>query len=341
MRIIRHQFLLAPGEYEPESGNGKITDENVGDVVYAINRRFEVDVPVPLIYNHSEDDNAIPVGIMRDAVKDGTAAFADLHITQDARADRDGGGSKILATVDQIADAISAGSMKLSVEAYRDVKAPAYYGDRTISLEPTAWAILRPGVLPAVPRLVAGHTQVGERVAFALDSLMEAEQKGSEMTIEEAQATIKELNEKIEALEKKLKASENETDKVGELAAALKDAQNKVAELEKEKQETESEAMAVRVKELSGSVRMKLVPGKRDEFDKELAEIDSPAEQLAVLSRMDRVLPELAAEDGQVEASQEDPDASSTARLEAKADKYARENKVSYIQALERVTKGE
>lgn len=357
-RLVPHQYLMRPGKYEPQSGSGVITPRNIEDTVYVINRRWEAGVPVPLKYDHTDDKRAIPLGIMGNAIieKEG-AAYADLYILQDAIGDLDGQGSRTILTIDQIADAVLTGSMKLSIEAWRDVKSPSYYGDRTISLEPAAWAVLPAGVMPAVPDhpLAAGRGQ-GEPEIFSQDSLIEAEEGGVKMTLEEAQKKIEELtaeNEKLraeldelkeQAKEKAAEEDPGEDDgessgaeelqaRIEELEAQLKEAQETIAAHAQEKEEQERAITEQRVEELKEIVHRKLVAGRKEVLEKELEELDGPAEKLAVLSRLNAILPDLEPEDEQVRTRQKSPDESRTASLVAAAVAKAEADNIPFTRA--------
>jgi cation transport regulator ChaB len=357
-RVVKDKFILAPGTYQLASGDGNITPQNVADTVRVINRRNELSVPVPLKYEHSEERRSIPLGYLANAYEKNGEAFADLHIVLDAIECGEDGGQRVLLTKDQLAVALENNILGLSFEAFRDVKKESYYGPETISFEPASWAVLPPGILPAVPRnkLAASREQKGELVVGLVqtstlntDRCEAADKREDMMTLEEALEKIAELEEVVKGLQGELaefessdeeeettedEASEDAGNETSEkdLEAELKSAQERIAELEDERAQIELAALNKRVEELLTKVSGKLVVGQRKELIKEMASIDSPSQKMAVLGHLDSILPELTVEEAQLEVEQNPDESPQLARVRA-AEKLADEKGIAFSEA--------
>jgi len=203
MIVLPKQWVLRTGTFDADTGRFTVNKKHIDDVAWCINKRCKLGVPVTLKYTHSQNEQAIGVGLMDNAlVKDGQV-YADLKITQPATKDfGDGRGKVLLATVEEIASSIKDKTMQLSLEGTFDVTSPSYYGDRTLGLEITSWAVLPAGTLPAVPQIAATGKK-GNRVTIVI---AEAEEKKTSTTTSEGEATAapeeiqKEEEEKTEEL---------------------------------------------------------------------------------------------------------------------------------------------
>lgn len=290
-RIVHHAFLFRPGNWSAAKGDGKITEQMVDDAVFAINRCEELGAPIASKYQHSEDEDSIPVGITKNAViEDGHMAYGDVYILQDARADKDGAGSKILVTIDQMADALLTDGMQLSVEAFYDVKIPSYYGDRVISLEPSAMAILPAGVAPATTeKLAAERRGRGNPVAF-LASKKETQEGGKQMDLEELTKIVEGLVTEVATLKESLVAEKEEPEKdkkddptIAELEKANKDLQAKLDTVETEK-------LTAEVETLTTEVMDKADVGQAETMKGELEKITDLSEKKVALSRWNTII---------------------------------------------------
>lgn len=299
-RIVHSTFLFQPGDWDSAGGDGKITEKNVDDAIFAMNRCEEMGVPIGLKYQHSDAANAVPVGIVKNVKKkDEYKAYGDLYIYQDAKADRDGKGPRVLATIDQMADALLTDGMKVSIEAYRDVKVQSYYGDREISMEPSALAILPTGVAPAVVENIVAGRDRGKLFAFMVG---ETEEGNEDMTLEELIELVNGLVSRIEALEEKLSDEEEEEtsedqeekgekeedsreddDTVAKLRDTIQKQQDKLKELQDEKLQKDVDG-------LLASVKTKLTYGEVEKLEDELKDEADLSARKVVLERLNSVL---------------------------------------------------
>jgi hypothetical protein len=317
---------------------------------------------VALKFDHSEDKRSIPLGIIKNAVVDSNnESFVDYIITTPAIADLDGEGPKVLLTIEQIVNAVKSGAMKASIEAYRNVVSAAYYGDRKISLEISAVAVLPVGVLPAVPRqrIAAGQLDKGELVVLSIQKAQHgAELSGEDNTmtldealalIEDLKAQIADLQEEIDTLngdvpgegtdveiEAKVEPDEDETE-VDTLKGQLAEAEETIAELERDREETKLAIMEQRASELLDKVKNKLIAGRRDSLDEEMAKIESPSEKMAILGHMDRVLPDLEPDGEILDSGEDNTDKSEQLQKVEAAAKLAKENGISFVAAYQKI----
>jgi hypothetical protein len=284
-RIVHHMFLFRPGDWDAAQGDGKITEHMVDDAVFAINRCEELGVPIALKYMHSEEDASISVGIVKNVtIEDGHAAYGDGYVLQDARADRDGQGMKTLADINQMADALLTEGMNLSVEAFYDVKVPSYYGDRVISLEPSAMAILPAGVAPAVTEKMIAERSRGRPVAFLANK--ETLEGGAQMELEELVKLVEGLVTKVEALEQGL--MEKKPDE-GEKSPDMAELEKANTDLQAKLDAVEEKTLTAEVETLEAEVKEKMLPGQVEKLDAELEKITDLSEKKVALSRINSV----------------------------------------------------
>ena len=254
-RIVKAKPILHVGEFSASTGPFKVTPVRLTDCIFGINNRFAQETPVGLKYTHIKGMESVGVGFMNNATESGNEeGSADLHITEDAVADLgDGKGIRTLATIDQMADQLEKNIMTLSIEGNYNAKREGFYEGRTLALEAVAWAVLPPGLVPAVPQVAAG----GEKVDVVC---ITSEQEENGMNEKELQARIAVLEGENKVL----------AGKITDIEAAA-----------------EKKAIAVEASEieaLTEEVAGKLLAGKRVDFTKRVMAKDSPAEKRAVLA---------------------------------------------------------
>jgi hypothetical protein len=313
-RKIPQAFLFQPGQWSSVLGSGKITEANVDDAVFAINRRAQLGAPVGVKYDHSDAKRSIPLGIVVNAKLDEEKrAYGDLFIFQDAIADIDGSGPKVLCTKDQIADAILTDGMKLSVEALRNIKDASYYGDRKVSFEPEAMAVLPTGVPPAVvEKVIAGRGSDHEVVVLLAGNHLQMDgEGGKDMSLEELAGIVAQLVEDVKALKAQVgETSPDESEDTGEpeedqpdeaaavesapllkLKKEVKEYAKRAEDAEAKIKEMEEEQLTSEVETLEESVFSRLGPEEVEKLKEDLKEA-SLSERKAVFSRMALVISE-------------------------------------------------
>jgi len=302
-RVVPHAFLFRPGNWDAAQGDGRITETMVEDAVFAINRCAELGVPIATKYMHSEDYEAIPVGITNNAtIEDDHVAYGDVYILQDARADLDGNGSKILATINQMADALLTDGMKLSVEALYDVKVPSYYGNKTISLEPSAMAILPAGVAPAVTKkMIAGRNNRGRPVAFLANK--KTLEGGGRMTLEELIKLVEGLIPRIDALEQGI--AKKEADVEGDVAADVTELEKINAELKAKLDKIEKDKLEAEVNSLEKEIVDKIDADQKEKLEAAMKETTNLSEKKVVLSRLNAIIKEPADSERKLKAGRQ------------------------------------
>ena len=240
--VLPKQWVLRKGTFDADTGRFTVEAKHINDVAWCINKRLKLGVPVVLKYTHSQDEQAIGVGLMENAIIEHGQVYADLKITQPATKDfGDGRGKVLLATVEEIANSLTDRTMQLSLEGSYDVSSPSFYGDRTLSLEITAWAVLPAGTLPAVPQ-IAAKGEKGNRVTMII---AEAEKEGATTTSEkegEAVASPEEVEKEKEEKTEELSVE----DQLANLLKRMKELEVIVEKLEeaKPKEETKEETPA-------------------------------------------------------------------------------------------------
>lgn len=292
-RVIHDTFLFQPGNWDAAGGDGRITEDNAKDAIFSIQRCEELGAPLGVKYQHSNNSESIPIGVALNIVeKPGIKAYGDVYIYQDARSDKDGSGSKILATIDQIADALLTDGMKVSIEADRNIKVPSYYGDKLITLEPTSVAILPTGVKPAIVEKIVAGRGGGQRFFFQAS---ENKEGNEEMTLEELAKMVEEgfkaIGERLEKLEEiVLKEDEpgddEPTEAVAELQRTIDEQQGKLDTIEEEKLKAE-------VAGLLENVKKKLTYGEVEKLEEDLGDAVKLSEKKVVLTRLNTVLEDI------------------------------------------------
>lgn len=266
-RVIRKPVLRL-GRFSARTGPFEVTSKRLSDCIFGINSRFAQETPVKLkfLHGHGLEAVATNVGFMSRAAEDESGvAFSDLHITEDLKADLgDGLGMRTLATVDQIADQLEKNLLSLSIEGNYNARREGYYEGRTLALEPVAWAILPPDVVPAVPQVAADS---GDTVPDVVCVITESRKEAYSMERE------KELEKRLSDIE-----AENDTLK-------KKNSDLEAEALRKEKEETDKE-----ISEKVEAIAAYLPTAKRPSWKKRVLEKDSPEEKRAVLAEMQALI---------------------------------------------------
>jgi len=275
-RVIPHQFLFRVGEFRTMTHLWKCTPKQVEDGVWSINRRVELNVPTRLLYDHSSDNRSIPLGIISGATCDGDKVYADFVILQDAIEE-----GRVLATIDQIADALLSGAMKVSIEGYHDVKDREYFGERKLSLDIPQVAILPVEMDPAVPE----HIVAGRIIA----SISEKGEGEMEELLREMKAMLVSVTEGISGIQASLTPADP-SDEVKNLKAQIAEKEEELSEVRGKLESIEAKAAEHEVETLMEGVKAKLLPGEVEALDEELKETDGPEEKRAVLARLNKIV---------------------------------------------------
>jgi len=310
MERLMKQWLLREGTYSGANGQFKVTAENIRDIEWCINRRALLGVPVALKYTHRQDAEAIPVGTIINAMTEAGELYADLVLLHDAETDT-GEGSRIVATQERMREALEQRTMQLSLEGGYDVTNSAYYGDRKLTMEVTAWAILPAGVLPAVPpEKIAASKDAGDTITFiaSKDNIQGGiivEEKLAELLqkLNELDTRVKAIEEsgmEEEPAEEEAPEEEASTEPELETAATDKDVGPEVEAGDEPVSEPEPEQQTG-VTELLRQVLTKLLPAERMELEKSLATDGAGAQP--VLEAMNRTLKPVRAKAGKLEIS--------------------------------------
>jgi hypothetical protein len=312
---------MRPGVYHASvGGKFEVDKAQVEEMTEAVNMLYGLGQPVALIDGHGSTES---VGVMPAARVEDDVMRAVLV-----------GGWWVIAGIRE-------GTSGLSMEAIRDYKSDAYTGGKTFAYWPTAWAVLPAGEQPAIPpgepMLAAKDRNIKPVRLYAQETApkggVSPKERGQDtMTIEELTKQVTDLTSKVSALEaektelsSKLTAAEQERDKL-RTANEQREQEAAIAAAE-----TEAETMLNRK-----------LPGVREGAKAEIEACEGADAKRALIATLDKVLPDMTAEEQKLHAGEGKPDVGGEEKDEADrkleaAEKLCKDENIPMAQALERV----
>jgi len=351
--VITGYRAMTPGVYRPQSPPKDVTvaREDVQDFVDAVNRKMQSGAPVVLKIQHVDGLASIECGVLSRAEMRGDDAFVDISILTDAIYQ-----GKIVRTQQQVYDGLRTGMMTCSWEGWNNYQSPAYTGDRTFRIWPTAYAVLLGGDQPAIPSAIPAAA--GENtdpsgvylfgVATAPVGGNSPRERGSaEMTLEQALAKIVELEAKIADLtaaadkdkeaevvaarERATAAERKATDATTELTTV----KSKLAEYAQK----DADALKVKAGELQKVVLEKVLAAKRPALETKLAAMDSDATRVQFLELMTDNLDGLQADPAKLADGDPDKGGDKITAMNKAAETRAAEKHIPFAVALEQLVR--